>query len=253
LIGAFFLPGLLFAFLWYQIISGQGLLSVFSHSDFGSHNPSEIVPSYFFVGYFLVNYGLGWFFMGAVVLSLLICCLQRKLFSKIIAFDLICLATIIPIACTNTFLGVTLNLAAPYIIAIKYNYQSLPFFSLIAASLVGKCHSLFHLAKSGTKLHRILFFSAVFVGLFLLVETIVVDFYYVRLLSTVIYLLFRVEPNIVLGYSLFNFTPTGEQSLLMIVQYLGFAVVLSGLVWTCRHTIIGLFRRLRNLTKQKIP
>jgi hypothetical protein len=124
---------------------------------------------------------------------------------------------------------------------------------LIAASLVGKCHSLFHLAKSGTKLHRILFFSAVFVGLFLLVETIVVDFYYVRLLSTVIYLLFRVEPNIVLGYSLFNFTPTGEQSLLMIVQYLGFAVVLSGLVWTCRHTIIGLFRRLRNLTKQKIP
>src|SRR4030042_3978545 len=63
LIGAFFLPGLLSAFLWYQIISGQGLLSVFSHSDFESYNPGEIVPSYFFVGYFLAIYGVGWFFM----------------------------------------------------------------------------------------------------------------------------------------------------------------------------------------------
>jgi len=252
LIGAFFLPGLLFAFLWYQIISGQGLLSVFSHSDFGSYS-SEIVPSYFFVGYFLANYGLGWFFMSAAVFSLLVCCLQRKLFSKTIVFDLICLATIIPIVSTNTFLGASLNLEAPYLIAIKYDYQSLPFFSLIAASLVGKCLSLFHSAKSRTKLHRILFFSVVFVGLFLLVETIVIDLYYAHLLSTAIYLLFRVEPNIVLGYTLFNLTPTGEQSLLMIVQYLGFAVVLSGLVWACRHTIIGLFKRLHNLTKRKMP
>ena len=245
LIGAFFLPVLLFAFLWYQIISGQGLLSVFSHSDFESYNPSDIVPSYFFVGYFLANYGLGWFFMSAAIFSLLVCCLHRKLFPKTIIFDLICLATIIPIVSTNTFLGASLNLKAPYIIAIKYNFQSLPFFSLIAASLVGKCLSLFHLAKSRTKLKKILFFSVVFVGLFLLVETIAVDMHYAHLLSTADYLLFRVEPNIDLGYSLFNPTPTGEQSLLMIVQYLGFAVVLSGLVWASRHTLAGLSKRLR--------
>ena len=72
-----------------------------------------------------------------------------------------------------------------------------------------------------------------------------VDFYYVRLLSTVIYLLFRVEPNIFLGYSLFNPTPTGEHSLLIAIQYLGFAVMLSGLAWASRHSLIGLFKRLR--------
>jgi 4-amino-4-deoxy-L-arabinose transferase-like glycosyltransferase len=79
-LGAFFLPALLFAFLWYQVLSGQGLLSVFHHEDFVNYNPSEVVPSYFFVGNFLLNFGLGWFFMSAVVFSLLVCFLQRKLF-----------------------------------------------------------------------------------------------------------------------------------------------------------------------------
>jgi 4-amino-4-deoxy-L-arabinose transferase-like glycosyltransferase len=245
LIGAFFLPVLFFAFLWYQVISGQGLLSVFSHSDFEAYNPSDVVPSYFFVGYFFANYGLGWFFLTAAIFSMLVSCLQRKLFSKTFVFDLICLATIIPIAGTNTFLGASLNLKAPYIIAIKYNFQSLPFFSLIAASLVSKCLSLLQSAKSRTKLKKTLFLSAVFVGLFLLVETIAVDMHYAHLLSTADYLLFRVEPNIDLGYSLFNPTPTSEQSLLMIVQYLGFAVVSSGLVWAGRHTFAKFSKRLR--------
>jgi len=246
LLGAFFLPVLLFAFLWYQVISGQGLLSVFSHQDFGDYNSSAIVPSYFFVGTFLLYYGLGPFFTSAVVLSLLVCFLRRKLFSKILVFDIICLATIITIVTVNTFLGAVLNLKAPYSTAIKYAYQSLPFFSLLAASLVGKCLSLFHSAKSKRKLHRTLFFSVVFVGLFFLGTTIFVDMWHAHLISTLKYLLFRVEPNMFLGYSLFNPTPTGEHSLLIAIQYLGFAVVLSGLVWSSRHTLVGLFKRLRD-------
>jgi 4-amino-4-deoxy-L-arabinose transferase-like glycosyltransferase len=240
--GAFFLPVLLFAFLWYQVISGQGLFSVFGHEDFGYYNSSDIVPSYFFVVNFFLNYGLGLFFTVAVVFSLLVCFLRRKLFSKILVFDLICLATIILIASVNTYLGAGLNLKSPYNNAIKYDYQSLPFFSLIAASLVGKCLSLFHSAKSKRKPHRIVFFSVVFVGLFLLAATIFVNLLYAGMLSTSDYLLFRVEPNIDLGYSLFNPTPTGEQSPLMSIQYLGFAVVLSGLVWASRHTLVGLFK-----------
>jgi 4-amino-4-deoxy-L-arabinose transferase-like glycosyltransferase len=245
LLGAFFLPVLLFAFLWYNVISGGWLLSVFRHDDFWNFNSSEIVPSYFFVGNFLLNYGLGLFFMGSAVFSLLVCFLRRKLFSKILVFDLICLATIISIVAVNTFLGAGLNLRSPYTSAFKYAYQSLPFFSLIAASLVGKCLSLFHSAKSKRKLYRILFFSVVFVGLFLLVATIVVNMWYANLLSTSDYLLFRVEPNIDWGYSLFNSTPTGGNSLLMNIQYLGFAVVLSGLVWACRHALAGLFKLQR--------
>jgi len=245
LVGAFFLPVLLFAFLWYNVISGGWLPSAFSHDDFWSYNSSDVVPSYFFVGNFLLYYGLGWFFTSAAVFSLLVCFLRRKLFSKILVFDLICLATIISIVTVNTFLGAGLNLKSPYTSAFKYAYQSLPFFSLLAASLVSKCLSLFNSAKSKRKLHRILFFSVVFVGLFLLVATILDNMWYASLLSTSDYLLFKVEPNIDLGYSLFNPTPTGEHSLLMNIQYLGFAVVLSGLVWASRHTLVGLFKLLR--------
>ena len=60
-LGAFFFPSILSVFLWYQIISGIGIFSIFSHSDFIIQNSSGVVPSYFFVGNFLVNYGLGWF------------------------------------------------------------------------------------------------------------------------------------------------------------------------------------------------
>src|SRR3989304_921132 len=238
-------PVLLFAFLWYNVISGGWLPSVFRHDDFGSYNSSEIVPSYFFVGTFLLHSGLGLFFMGSAVFSLLVCFFSRKLFSKILVFDLICLATIIFIIAVNTFLGAGLNLRSPYTSAFKYGYQSLPFFSLLAASLVGKCLSLFRSAKSKRKPYRILFFSVVFVGLFLLMATIFVNMWYASLLSTSDYLLFRVEPNIDLGYSLFNPTPTGGHSLLMNIQYLGFAIVLSGLVWESRHTLAGLFKLLR--------
>ena len=140
---AFFLPMLLFAFLWYEVISGQGLLSIFYHTDFMTYNPSGGAPSYFFVGNFLLNYGLGWFFIIAAALSLLVCFLRRKLFPKIHVFDLICLTTIISVVSVNTFLGAGLNLKSPYQNAIKYNFQSLPFFSLLAASLAGKCLLLF--------------------------------------------------------------------------------------------------------------
>jgi len=236
-LGAFFLPALLFAFLWYQVISGQGLLSVFYHGDFTNYNPSEVVPSYFFVGNFLLNYGLGWFFMAATVLSFLVCFLRRKLFSQILVFDLICLATIVSVVSVNTFLGAGLNLKPPYLNAVKYDYQSLPFFSLVAASLAGKCLSLFNSAKSRKKLNKLLFFSVALAGLVLLVLAMVVNTYYTHQFSTWDYLLFRVERGKNFGYSFFNPAPIGEYGLLMSIQYLGFAFVLSGLVWANRHKL----------------
>jgi 4-amino-4-deoxy-L-arabinose transferase-like glycosyltransferase len=246
LLGVFSLPVILSTFLWYQVISGQGLFYVFAHADFGEYNANGIVPSYFFVGNFLLNYGLGLFFVGATVFSLLVCFFRRKRFSKILVFDLICLATIIAIVAVNTFLGAGLNLKSPFNNAIKYAFQSLPFFSLLAASLLGKCLSLFHLAKSELKRQRRLVLSAVFVGMFLLGATMYVNLSYAHLLSVADYLLFKVEPNVVLGYSLFNPAPTGEQSFLMGIQYLGFAVVVSGFLWAGRHELFGLVKRLRS-------
>jgi 4-amino-4-deoxy-L-arabinose transferase-like glycosyltransferase len=251
LLGLFFLPAIFFTFLWYQVISGQGLLYLFAHPDFGDYNSKGIVPSYFFVGNFLLNYGLGLFFVSAAVFSLLICVFNKKPFSKIFVFDLICLVTIIPVVAANTFLGAGMNLKSPYNNAIKYAYQSLPFFSLLAASLIGKCLSLYNSAKSESKRQRTLLFSVVFIGIFLLGATMFVNLCYAHLLSKADYLLFKVEPNVVYGYSLFNPTPTNEHSVLMYIQYLGFAVVLSGLAWAGRYALVGLFERLQSLISKK--
>jgi len=245
MLGAFFLPALLFAFLWYQVISGQGLLSVFHHSDFNHFNASGVVPSYFFVANFLLYYGLGWFFTAAVVLSLLVCFLRRKLFSKILVFDIVCLATIISVISVNIFLGAGLNLKSPYNNAIKYSYQSLPFFSLLAASLPGKCLSMCHSATR-KKLNK-LYFSVALVGLFLLASAIFVNMVFANFISRWDYLLFRVEMDKDLGYSLFNPTPMDKYDSLMGIQYLGFALVLSGLVWASRHKIGRLLRLIPHL------
>ena len=241
-LGGFFLPVLLFSFLWYQVISGQGALSVFHHEDFTHFNASGFVPSYSFVATFLLNYGLGWFFMAAAVLSLLVCFSRRKLFSKILVFDLICLATIVSIVSINTFLGVGLNLKSPYNNAIKYNYQSLPFFSLLAASLPSKCLSLFHSAKSKTKLIKLTLFSVTLVGLVLLGAAMFVNMYYAHQFSTWPYLLFRVEMGKNLGYSLFNSTPIDRYSVEVGVQHLGFAFMISGILWASRHKLDRLLK-----------
>ena len=244
-LGAFSLPVLSFSYLWYVTISGLGVTSIVAHTDFTVHNPSTVVPSNFFVGNFLINYGLGWFFIDAVILSLLVCLMQRSLFHKFIVFDITCLAVIVCVIGVNTYLGAGLNLKAPYLNAIKYDYQSLPFFSFLAASLISKSILLFNSAKTKRKLSKLFVFFIASVGLVLVASSIFYNMRYEHLFSPSNYLLFRVEPNVNMGYSLFNSTPISENSFLMGVQYLGFAFALSGLVWACRHKINLLLKRSR--------
>jgi uncharacterized membrane protein len=252
-LGIFFLPVLLFAFLWYQVISGQGLLSIFYHGDFGNYGSTEVVPSFFFVFNFLANFGLGWFFIDAVILSLLVSCfLCRKRFSQILVFDLFCLVTLVSIVSVNIFLGFGFNLKAPYLNAFKYSYQSLPFFSLLAASLVGKCFSLFNSLESSGKLKKLLFFFVVLGGLDLVVASIFFNMYYVHQFSTWDYLLFRVEKGVNAGYSFFNTTPIGGGSFLMGVQYLGFGFVLSGLLLGINHELGCLLKLMHHFIGSRV-
>lgn len=240
MLAAFILPVLLFSFLWYQIISGQGLISIFQHDDFSHFNASVVAPSYFFVFNFLLYYGLGWFFVGAAVLSLLICFLRTNLFSKkILVFDLICLATIVTVASANTFLGAALNLISPYQNAIKYDYQSLPFFSLLAAALPSRCLLLFKSAKSQMKLIRLLFFSVVLVGLILPAAAMLFNLRFAHLLSLWPSFLFRVAPGVNAGYFLFNYTPIDWYSVGVGVQHLGYMFLVSGLLWAGRDKLGG--------------
>lgn len=240
---AFSLPALFLAFLWYQVILGKGLLYIFQHNDFTESNIDGITPSYFFVANFVANYGLGWFFIDAAILSLFICVVQKSLFHNLLVFDLTCLATIVSILGVNLFLGTGLNLKAPYTDAFKFSYQSLPFFSLLVASLIRKSLSLFESAKSRRKLSELIFFLVASAGLFLLVASILHNMYYAHMFSTWDYLLFRVERNVNLGYSLFNPFPIAKYGIQMGLQYLGFAFVLSGLIWASKHKL-GLVLRL---------
>ena len=209
-VASFCLPATVASYLWYQTITGTGLISIFTHADFVIQEPTSIAPSYFFVSNFLVSYGLGWFFIDAVILSLIACLALRRLFPKFLVSDAICVAAILFVVGVNTFLGTTLDLKAPYLNAIKYDYQALPFFCFLAGSLITKSISFFNLGKTKPKLNKVVFFLIASAGFILVAATLLYNMRYVNLFSSSNYLLFRVEPNVNFGYSLFNSAPSAQ-------------------------------------------
>lgn len=225
-------------FLWYQVISGQGILAAFKHADIAYYN--TVVPSPFFAGYFLVD-AVGILFIISSTLSMVLCFWARKHFGGIVIFDLMCLATIIAAVGVNTYLGAVLDLSSPYGNPIKYVYQALPYLSLLAASLIGKAVSLLNLAKSRPKL-RILGFSLLAGAVFLVAVALYRNMDYCHMFSTWNYLLFRAAPNQIVGYSFFHPGAISDGSPLMILQFLGVAFALSGLMWAGR-TELALLRR----------
>ena len=248
---AYFLPLLLLAFLWYQVITGRGLISTTGVDDFKHPNPAGMVPSAFFIINSLST-GLGTLFMIAAALSLIVSFAHRRLFAKFLPFDSMCLVTILVVGGINFFLGFGLNLSAPYNNAIKYDYQFLPFVSLLAASLVGKFLLLLNSTKSKEKLSKLLLSVAV-AGLVLLAAALLINLNFVNYYSTWDHWVFKGDPNS--GYAFLNPYPIGEGGFMMGVQYLGFAVAVSGLVWASRHKLIGftrwLFKRIRRWIKTK--
>jgi 4-amino-4-deoxy-L-arabinose transferase-like glycosyltransferase len=249
---AYFLPVILFVLLWYQVLSGRGLISTMGIDDFTNQNPAGTQTTALFLVKFL-SQGLGTLTLVAAALSLAVSFARRKLFAKLIPFDLMCLATIAIVGAINTVLGIGLNLIAPYNNPIKYDYQFLPFFALLAASLVAKCVLLFNEVKQKEKLSKLLF-SVAAVGLVLLATAMLLNVNFVNYYSTWDHWLFKVDFN--QGYSFVNSTPlVDENSYLLNIQYLGFAFVLSGLMWASRHKIYGpihgFFKRTRQWIETK--
>ena len=236
----FSIPVLIAVFLWYQIISGIGLFSIFLHADLITQNPNIATPTPFFVTNFLVSYGMGWFFIDATIVSLLVCLWQRRIFRKFLPLDATCLATIICVVSVNIILGTTLDLKAPFLNAIKYNYQALPFFSLLAASLVSKSLTLVRLSKLKIKIKKMPLIAIALLGFVLVAAALFYNMWFTHLFSTWDYLIFRVAPNINEGYSLFNSDPIGANSILMFAQFLGFMFAISGMLWVSRHKLNSL-------------
>ena len=231
----FILPAAILNLIWYQLVLG-GFSTVSSHNDFIVKNPGLASP--WFVLTFLNDYGIGFFFTVATIFSLAVCFGLRKQFQKIFIYDMICLATIAVVLCVDMFLGAGLNLRVPYADAIKYDYQALPFFCLLAASLAIKSPALLRSAK--TKLwEKRLFIGGAAAGVFLLVASLISNMRYINEITTLNELVFRPEPNVE-GFHLFNYTPISPNSPLMVAQYIGFAVAIFGLVLAGRPRILGL-------------
>lgn len=229
-LAAFSIPAIYTSILWYQLILKEDLVAyIIHHNDFKDLNSPAIIPTYSFISNFLVNYGLGFFFVAATAFSLIIGILFRKHFPKqLLVFDFVCLVTLLSILGINMYLGVGINLKAPYTSAIKFSYQSLPFFSLAAASLASKCVLLLNWAKHTVKLKNALTGVVGFVGVFLLVTPLLINMNSAHQLSMTSFLIFKVQAGQSVGYSFDVFSPITQGSPLMTVQYLGFAFILSG-------------------------
>jgi 4-amino-4-deoxy-L-arabinose transferase-like glycosyltransferase len=236
-IAAYFLPVLVFAFLWYQIISGRGLISASGIDDFITFNPHGMMPSPFFITNFLLV-GLGSIFLITATTSVIVSFARRSFFAKIIPYDLMCLVTIVAIGSINAFLGVGLNLSAPYNNPIKYDYHFLPFFCLLAASALGKCLMLYDSSKLEQQLKRKRFLLII-ISLTLLLATIFLNLKWVNQYSTWDHWLFKVDAEG--GYAFLNSNPISEGSSMIGIQYLGFAFALSGIMWQSRNRLRDLF------------
>ncbi|MCX8152953.1 MAG: glycosyltransferase family 39 protein [Candidatus Bathyarchaeota archaeon] len=250
-VAAYFLPTLIVFFLWYDVIWGRGLLygeshTSFTHDDFVNFNPANFKPSYFFVGTFLIE-AVGIFFLIAFSLSLIVYVFCRDSFTKLLSFDMMCLATSIAVIAVNTFLGAGLNLSFPYNNAIKYNYQALPYLSLLSASLLPKSVLIYNSLKSKKK-RSLLLFSIAAVGIALLGLTLLVNMHYINYLSTIDHLVFKVDINRSAGYSFVNSAPITDHFSIAI-QYLGFALALSGLTWATRNKIAAALKLITAVLK----
>jgi 4-amino-4-deoxy-L-arabinose transferase-like glycosyltransferase len=240
-LGAFSIPVLITSFFWYETVADIGMTSIFLHPDFFIPISTDVAATYFFATNFLVSYGLGWFLIDAAVFSLLVCILKRHFFRNFLFFDSVSVALIVCVLAVNVFLGAGLHLRAPFQNAFKYDYQALPFFCFLAGSLVSKSILMITVAwpKKRWALAGGLF------GFILVAGTLLYNMKYVQFFSIWDYLIFRVAPNITAGYSLFNATPLAKNSPLLVVQFIGFVVAFSGILWVGRHRILALATFLR--------
>ncbi|MCW4030310.1 MAG: glycosyltransferase family 39 protein [Candidatus Bathyarchaeota archaeon] len=249
-VGLFCLPVLSFSYLWYQVILGKNLFYLFSHNDFFEINLQTNQPTYFFVSNFLLNYGLGTIFIAAAIFSVLLSLIFRRRLSRFLTMDVICLVTICTICGVNTFMGASLNLNVPYTSAIKYDYQSLPFFSLLAASLAGKCSVLLRKNPLKTRGDQLLFVSGL-AGVFLLVASVFSIQFITLDSSRLNFLKYSVQSGSIQGYALSASTPLLQYSFSMFVQYLGCTIVLAALLVANKSYLKSMFKPMHSWIETK--
>jgi len=237
----FFVPALVFTYVWYELISNRGFYAAFTHDDFNFHIP-DAAPSPFFLLYYLLG-AVGVFFLAAGVVSLLISFVRRKKLEKVFGSDLICLAAVAAVLGVNMFLVLGRNLICPYNNPIKYDYQFLPLFCLLAASLLNKFYS-FDLMDLGGKRDKLVFLvtlsGLVLIGLAMIQNVLVLNGY-----VTQTGVLFSVEGE--MGYFFEHIALNGAASIAWALQWLGFGIVAFSLIWANRDKLKTLGATLQQL------
>ncbi len=237
-IAVFFVPAFIMNYVWYQVITGRGLIFIFSHDDFSNYNPAGAAPSYSFLASYFVG-ALGILFLAACALSLFISLSRRKLFAKILVPELIFLVTIIGVSVLNIYLAIGRNLVVPYHDPFKYDYQLLPLFCWLAASLITKIHALHNPLNSKNKRDKLAFYITV-VALILLAGSILQNTNTLNGFTSQNYLLFRVEKDV--GYSFDRLTPTVQPNYAVLVQLVGFVLIVLSVLWANQNTLTSLHK-----------
>jgi 4-amino-4-deoxy-L-arabinose transferase-like glycosyltransferase len=243
----FLIPVIVSAYLWYDVVNHVGILSIFKHPDFYSPMPADVKPTVFFVWNFLVSYSLGWFFIDALLFSLLLVLVQPNLFRRFIPFDVASVVLVLSVVGIDVLLGVALDLQAPFINAFKYDYQALPYLCILAGTLISKSVLLLRASESSVKIRKAAFTIAGVAGFVLFAAALYFSIHNFQMYSTWTYIIFKVEPTATAGYNLFSSTPILQNSPQMYMQLLGYAIAITGVLWIGRHRItdlmVGLAKR----------
>jgi 4-amino-4-deoxy-L-arabinose transferase-like glycosyltransferase len=209
----FLIPAIISTLVWYQVLFyGTGIPFILTHNDFHDTTAAvNLVPSPFFISTFLVSYGLGWLFVDLIIFALILSLVHTKIRHKFLTLDLIWVITIACILGTNFYLGYIASLKVSYVGTLKYSFQSLPFFSLLAASFIPKTTSIFNSIKGKI---------VTLIGLVLILGAVYVNMLYTFKLSKFSYIVFCVEPNNGIGYSF-----TANPHPILIIELIGFIIL----------------------------
>ena len=235
----YFVPTLVFTYAWYELITNRGFFAAFTHDDF-NFPITGAAPSPFFLLYYLLG-TVGVFFLAAGGVSLLVSFLRTKKIGKIFESDMICLAAIVTILGVNMYLVLGRNLICAYNNPVKYDYQFLPLFCLLAASLLNKFYSL-DPANLGNKRNKLVSMFTL-IGLVLIFVSMIQNVLVLNSYATQTGVLFSVEGE--MGYSFEHIALNGSATISWVLQWLGFAVVSFALFWANKDKLKTLVTTLK--------
>jgi 4-amino-4-deoxy-L-arabinose transferase-like glycosyltransferase len=136
----FLLPTVVLQAVWFGGFAHQHFFGVYLASDL-THPELVADPSPAFLP-INMSMAAGWALFLAVFLSVALSLAYRQKLKVFLHLDAICLLTATFIMGLDMLLVFGFHLQVPYVSAVKYNYLTLPFFCLLAASVVDKAAPL---------------------------------------------------------------------------------------------------------------